>query len=1638
MSAVKIIFKRSSLLGKRPIGSNLEAGEIGLNTNSNDPGLFFEVNDGSVVKAGPTAYLPEAPTQNPALGELWVDTDTKAMRIGTAAQKWQTVAAPFLGGTEGLTVFVAPEFENATDSLANDGQTVPFITINRAVLEVTKNIIRDTISGVSLGNNQYLIVLAPGRHCVVNGPGEPVSTFSTDFSSDYTTVTQAKLQQFNTETGGLILPRGVSIVGMDLKKCELHPTYVPKYTYPGYPIPYRQDTVGGPVYQNEPRTSLLKWTGNTYLTQFCCTDKVELRTVTEVTTAENGAAVFRSNRPHGLDYNDYLQVTYTVSADRAGASFSTGQYYCNPIDAYTFELALLNWDDSSVVPIYASELPSSFVAINAQPSAKFRVENIYPYFIPQGTDPYELSNYSHHRLSVLANASITDLNNFYIKVQTAFAEFFGYKVDRNLADPSEYDIVASTASPYPNNIESNSTSNSSPYQNMVNHRSNYGMANGYYDGNLVSGFKSVIINSSTAVLLQKDPVAYEIYADGNQNWTTLTELARQRISTTTPITSVPKDVQLQILNETSVQNIRYYYRSLLLENGQSIGLADPETDFRHFGFKAIGPNSFVQAQSTYTIGAAIAVWAQEGAIISLTNATTNFGSVAFEADGFAGINSLGGANEVNKGFLQTGIVRPLALTEKQVVSDLQKETFSLGSRVVHVAPDPNDSTAQLIYLAAPFNPATLLPYSLAPDSALFVEDATCTYRGFFVNDGNPTCILSESDSVLNPYAKGGAILRLRRSDSNIPDGPASETCLSSPYIRRFIDPRTPAQRSYGFLTQSTTTTAQSPQLGSVLRLNQTGQKLSDSLKRNYQFDPGQFGGMSQIFTVDLVETQAYNQSVNFNNKVSDSAQSTGYTIYVSLTDASQPWVQSLTDGDDVTFPIRYPQGSYVTFQNQNYYAAENSEWKALYYNTGFDPLNGPVNVSPNKEDSSFVISSVLQRQEPVFDTWQGAVPDPYLAYYETIPDEWKQNLTYMRGCVTPYAEFGTDKVFDYDDSTTGMGIIYTNSPLPAVTLTTADSVIVQQGVPLSSPYVSASARTFGRPTLMSLRLLGVSKIMNPKNGLSVVRLVNSDIDGSEYVRVISITSNFITVIRNYYPGDGDIPDIWPAGTVVEPCVLGCNPEPETYDPAWSITKNTVFRYYELMGYAPDLIAPYLLPQYSGERILLNTDIALSPVGGYASRTAAWPIEFNNPSTILANTHTWQYVGYFDYSRGLPKYQTNELPRKLQFDYLSTVSWGGRLTVVGADQHGSIVLQGPLREAITGNFYDYNNPVRNFDDKLSPVTPEPIDTYPSPVLMYSADDISGQFDGIQTEFDLTAGGINIPSSQLTEAGIFVTLGGAMQIPNEAYVLDRVGGVIIPTIIFSAPPPAGASCDIRILTSDDGNTTMEVLTYAASPAFDGSTSNFLLTPGDTGLDNSNAFFFLGGVPQVPLISGYPDPSYTISTTNIESTLTFLGDPPLEGLTFDLRAAVSGPLYRNAKYPIVNVIPIDDISGFFDNILTSFPLYVDNQPVNPSFVNAENMFVSLGAVIQIPHNVAGNPLSGNAYTVQVNPVTKLLEITFAEAPRIGYSCVMQAVSPEPANFIICPLPAAIDNRAIVSGNGVYVNERNEIIRIDPDLIG
>jgi hypothetical protein len=120
----------------------------------------------------------------------------------------------------------------------------------------------------------------------------------------------------------------------------------------------------------------------------------------------------------------------------------------------------------------------------------------------------------------------------------------------------------------------------------------------------------------------------------------------------------------------------------------------------------------------------------------------------------------------------------------------------------------------------------------------------------------------------------------------------------------------------------------------------------------------------------------------------------------------------------------------------------------------------------------------------------------------------------------------------------------------------------------------------------------------------------------------------------------------------------------------------------------------------------------------------------------------------------------------------------------------------------------------------------------------------------------------------------------------------------------------------------------------------------------------------------------------------------------------------------------------------VRTTFPLEIGNVPIDPTKVNAQTMFVSLGGVMQIPISQAGNPLAGLRYKVEINPITKVLEITFASAPLIGTTCNIRIVTSD--EFLTCPLPESIISPVLKDGPGITVNEKNQIIEIDPGLIG
>ena len=155
----------------------------------------------------------------------------------------------FLVNTDGNILYVNPSDLDATDSFDNRGNSLtrPFKTIQRALLESAR------FSYQSGANNDRFdrttIMLYPGQHLIDNRPGLSIkdnggtvqyydqngSAISAGVANVELTNTSEfdlgnasnVLYKFNSVDGGIIIPKGTSIVGMDLRKTKVRPLYVP-------------------------------------------------------------------------------------------------------------------------------------------------------------------------------------------------------------------------------------------------------------------------------------------------------------------------------------------------------------------------------------------------------------------------------------------------------------------------------------------------------------------------------------------------------------------------------------------------------------------------------------------------------------------------------------------------------------------------------------------------------------------------------------------------------------------------------------------------------------------------------------------------------------------------------------------------------------------------------------------------------------------------------------------------------------------------------------------------------------------------------------------------------------------------------------------------------------------------------------------------------------------------------------------------------------------------------------------------------------------------------------------------------------------------------------------------------------------
>ena len=149
----------------------------------------------------------------------------------------------FLRSIRGNIIYVDGNSLDSTDSIQNQGNSLtrPFKTIQRALIESSRFSYQQGLNNDRFGKTT--ILLYPGDHLVDNRPGWIPDgannyrlrngTTSNDFPPfDLTTSFDLtdpnnQLYKLNSVYGGVIIPRGTSIVGLDLRKTKIRPLYVP-------------------------------------------------------------------------------------------------------------------------------------------------------------------------------------------------------------------------------------------------------------------------------------------------------------------------------------------------------------------------------------------------------------------------------------------------------------------------------------------------------------------------------------------------------------------------------------------------------------------------------------------------------------------------------------------------------------------------------------------------------------------------------------------------------------------------------------------------------------------------------------------------------------------------------------------------------------------------------------------------------------------------------------------------------------------------------------------------------------------------------------------------------------------------------------------------------------------------------------------------------------------------------------------------------------------------------------------------------------------------------------------------------------------------------------------------------------------
>ena len=499
----------------------------------------------------------------------------------------------FLVNTTGNILYVNPSDLDSTDSFDNRGNSLtrPFVTIQRALIEAAR------FSYQSGFNNDRFdrttILLYPGEHTVDNRPGlyikqNGASAELLDIDGNTTAEslllnnasifdinnTDNVLRRFNSVHGGIIVPKGTSIVGLDLRKTKIRPLYVPN-----------PDVLDSVI----PRSAIFRVTGGCYFWQFSLFDANQAVYYSKNFTEKRNPRISH-HKLTCFEYADGInEESFTSLSDLQ-------MYYFKLMNAYGNDTGNRNIPDFPASSDFEPNTPESKIVGDLSSDDKV-IEKL----TSSGLSATVVTKAA-HGLTVDDQVLVTGVGNtFYdgtysVSGITSERQFL-YTMN---GDPAQDIITIDPADPPTIEIEADSVTGASPYIFNCSLRSVFGMCGLHADGSKATGFKSMVVAQFTGIGLQKDDKAFVIYKPSTGDYLNSVDAAADA------------DIETPLyLNPDSQYRKRYDNFHIKVSN-----------------------DAFIQAVSVFAIGFANHFLAESGGEQSITNSNSNFGNKALVSKGF--------------------------------------------------------------------------------------------------------------------------------------------------------------------------------------------------------------------------------------------------------------------------------------------------------------------------------------------------------------------------------------------------------------------------------------------------------------------------------------------------------------------------------------------------------------------------------------------------------------------------------------------------------------------------------------------------------------------------------------------------------------------------------------------------------------------------------------------------------------------------------------------------------------------------------------------------------------------------------------------------------------------------------------------